>query len=90
MSLWPILRPPSNLWALCPGGSLRPRSAFLLFVNVWMHCLSGDAVNNASGLGYNGYDSKGKQKWDLISNVNILGLEVSGKLLLLCRIKLLH
>ena len=32
MSLWPILRPPYNLWALYPGGDLRSTSAILLFV----------------------------------------------------------
>lgn len=35
-----------------------------------------DAVNNASGLGFNGYDEKGNAKWDLVSNVNIFREEV--------------
>ena len=28
------------------------------------------------GLGFNGYDENGKSKWDRITNVNILKLEV--------------
>ena len=31
---------------------------------------------NASGFGFNGYDSHGLPKWDLCTNVNILGIEV--------------
>jgi lysophospholipid acyltransferase 1/2 len=35
-----------------------------------------DVVNNASGLGFNGYDENGNEKWDLVTNVNIIKLEV--------------
>ncbi|XP_052763767.1 lysophospholipid acyltransferase 2-like isoform X2 [Mya arenaria] len=35
----------------------------------------GDAICNASGLGFNGYDSEGNPKWDLITNVSIRGIE---------------
>ena len=35
-----------------------------------------ELVNNASGLGFNGYDSNGNAKWDLLTNVNIMKLEV--------------
>jgi hypothetical protein len=35
-----------------------------------------DAVANASGLGFNGYDELGKPKWDLVSNVDIIEFEV--------------
>lgn len=28
------------------------------------------------GLGFNGYDENGKAKWDLVTNVNVLKLEV--------------
>ncbi|XP_077978160.1 membrane-bound glycerophospholipid O-acyltransferase 2-like [Glandiceps talaboti] len=31
-----------------------------------------DAICNASGLGFNGYDSNGKPKWDLVTNVHYL------------------
>jgi lysophospholipid acyltransferase 1/2 len=35
-----------------------------------------DAVNNASGFGFNGYDKNGNPKWNLVTNVRILDLEV--------------
>ena len=35
-----------------------------------------DVVNNASGFGFNGYDTNGNPKWDLVTNVRILDLEV--------------
>ncbi|XP_052250365.1 lysophospholipid acyltransferase 1-like isoform X2 [Dreissena polymorpha] len=35
----------------------------------------GDAICNASGLGFNGYDRDGRPRWDLVSNVHILGIE---------------
>lgn len=38
-----------------------------------------DAVNNASGFGFNGYDDKGEPKWDLLTNINIFELEVIEK-----------
>lgn len=34
-----------------------------------------DAVNNASGLGFNGYDEDDNPKWDLITNINVWKLE---------------
>jgi lysophospholipid acyltransferase 1/2 len=37
---------------------------------------TGEAVNNAAGLGFNGYDSNGEPKWDLLNNANIFELEV--------------
>ena len=36
-----------------------------------------DLVNNASGLGFNGYDANGNARWDLVTNINIMNLEVS-------------
>jgi hypothetical protein len=39
--------------------------------------LLADAICNASGLGFNGYDAKGRARWDLISNVDVLKFEVS-------------
>lgn len=33
-------------------------------------------MNNAAGLGFNGYDDKGNAKWDLLNNVKIYELEV--------------
>ncbi|XP_076231667.1 lysophospholipid acyltransferase 6 isoform X2 [Calliopsis andreniformis] len=36
-----------------------------------------DAICNNSGLGFNGYDSNGEPKWDLFSNVDVCGFELS-------------
>lgn len=38
--------------------------------------LSADAVNNAAGYGFLGIDETGKPSWDLVCNLNILGIEV--------------
>lgn len=37
---------------------------------------SADAINNAAGFGFNGYDDDGAPRWDLISNLRILNIEV--------------
>nr|XP_014347150.1 PREDICTED: lysophospholipid acyltransferase 2 [Latimeria chalumnae] len=34
-----------------------------------------DAINNAAGFGFNGYDEDGKPRWDLISNLRIIHIE---------------
>lgn len=39
-----------------------------------------DAICNLSGLGFNGYTESGSPKWDLVSNVDILGFEFSSNL----------
>ncbi|XP_040020282.2 lysophospholipid acyltransferase 1 [Gasterosteus aculeatus] len=36
-----------------------------------------DAVNNAAGYGFLGLDENGKPSWDLICNLNILGIETA-------------
>lgn len=38
--------------------------------------LMADAICNNSGLGFNGYDKDGNDKWDLISNINVVSFEV--------------
>ena len=45
----------------------------LKFYIVW---LLAESVNNASGFGFNGFDRNGEPKWDLLTNVNIIELEV--------------
>ncbi|GAV08453.1 hypothetical protein RvY_18138 [Ramazzottius varieornatus] len=42
--------------------------------------LLSDAVANASGLGFNGYDELGKARWDLVSNVDIIEVEFAYNL----------
>jgi len=39
-------------------------------------CIVGEAVNVSSGLGYNGVDEKGKARWNLVDNADILQIEV--------------
>ncbi|XP_078423296.1 membrane-bound glycerophospholipid O-acyltransferase 2-like isoform X1 [Cetorhinus maximus] len=39
-----------------------------------------DAVNNAAGFGFTGYDSRGKPRWDLLSNLNIVNVEFATSL----------
>ncbi|KAF4082488.1 hypothetical protein AMELA_G00151960 [Ameiurus melas] len=36
-----------------------------------------DAINNAAGFGFNGYDSDGVPRWDLISNLRIMNIELA-------------
>lgn len=40
--------------------------------------LLADAICNNSGLGFNGYESDGNPKWDMISNINVISFEVSS------------
>ena len=37
-----------------------------------------EAVNINAGLGFNGYDKKGKAKYDLLKNADIPGAEVTS------------
>ena len=55
----------------------------LFFYIAWTF---GDAVNNASGFGFNGYDEKGNEKWDLLSNIRIFELEVIQKIYTIIKI----
>ncbi|KAM8726248.1 lysophospholipid acyltransferase 2b [Acanthopagrus schlegelii] len=36
-----------------------------------------DAINNAAGFGFNGYNEDGSPRWDLISNLRILNIELA-------------
>ncbi|XP_061633429.1 lysophospholipid acyltransferase 1 isoform X1 [Phyllopteryx taeniolatus] len=37
----------------------------------------GDAINNAAGFGFSGMDENGKASWNLLSNLNIVGIETA-------------
>lgn len=39
-----------------------------------------DAVCNASGFGFTGYNEKGEQEWNLLDNIDILGVEVCASI----------
>lgn len=45
------------------------------FYHAW---LMSDAICNNSGLGFAGYDVAGVPKWNLVSNINVIGFEVRG------------
>ncbi|XP_013887412.1 membrane-bound O-acyltransferase domain-containing protein 2 [Austrofundulus limnaeus] len=49
--------------------ALRPKYYF-----VWTLA---DAINNAAGFGFNGYNADGSPRWDLISNLRILDIELA-------------
>ncbi|RUS86504.1 hypothetical protein EGW08_005754, partial [Elysia chlorotica] len=40
----------------------------------------GDALNNAAGLGFSGYDAQGNPQFDLTDNVDVYGVEFSSSL----------
>ncbi|XP_060066844.1 lysophospholipid acyltransferase 1-like [Ylistrum balloti] len=46
-------------------------------VKYYLIWILGDAINNASGLGFNGFTSSGQAKWDLITNIKPFSLELS-------------
>ncbi len=39
-----------------------------------------ESVNNLTGLGFSGYDKDGKAKWDLVTNVHVLDIELATSL----------
>ncbi|XP_069828728.1 lysophospholipid acyltransferase 2-like [Dendropsophus ebraccatus] len=51
------------------GASRRPKYYF-----AWTLA---DAINNAAGFGYNGISDDGEERWDLLSNLNILRIETA-------------
>lgn len=53
-----------------------PESVTDLCCNLLFARLTADAINNAAGFGFNGYDGDGAPRWDLISNLRILNIEV--------------
>ena len=69
---------------LCPDPQYRyPYRHFLNYLNsfrirtryyfIW---LLSDSISNCAGLGFAGYDDKGNAKWDLVSNINIMDVEL--------------
>lgn len=42
--------------------------------------IAADAINNAAGFGFRGYDKNGVTRWDLISNLRIQQIEVCSLL----------
>lgn len=44
-----------------------------------VYFVTADAINNAAGFGFRGYDRNGVARWDLISNLRIQQIEVSKR-----------
>ncbi|CAH1772911.1 unnamed protein product, partial [Owenia fusiformis] len=62
----------------------RPFRTIYLFVSYtiakhkyYFAMLSGEAISNASGLGFNGYDETGKAHWDLVSPFRLMKMELA-------------
>lgn len=53
-----------------------------MYYHAW---ILAEAVCNASGMGFNGYDENGKAKWDLATNVDILSFEVNTNTQFICK-----
>ena len=51
-------------------------SVLLLKTRLYIVWILSDAVNNASGFGFNGFTESGTAKWDLVTNIAPLGVEV--------------
>lgn len=45
-----------------------------MYYHAW---ILADAICNASGFGFNGFDDNGKPIWDLTTNIEIYGFEVN-------------
>jgi lysophospholipid acyltransferase 1/2 len=52
-------------------------SVLLLKTRLYIVWILSDAVNNASGLGFNGFTEDGTAKWDLVTNISPHGVESS-------------
>lgn len=65
-----------NMYLLRERGRLLHRF-FTFFFTLF---IAADAINNAAGFGFRGYDENGTARWDLISNLRIQQIEVSKSL----------
>ncbi|XP_073250221.1 lysophospholipid acyltransferase 1-like isoform X1 [Porites lutea] len=55
-------------------------SFFIMFIarlKYYFAWIIADAGNNACGLGFNGYDAKGEELWNGVTNVNVIVIETS-------------
>jgi len=55
-------------------------SVFCVRVKYYFAFILSEAINNAAGLGFNGYDKSGIPEWDLLTNVKPLQLETATSL----------
>lgn len=50
---------------------------FLFYYRYYFIWLLAESINNAAGLGFNGYDKSGNPKWDLVNNAGVIGTQFS-------------
>ncbi|VDM41525.1 unnamed protein product [Toxocara canis] len=50
---------------------------FLQRTQYYFAWILADAICNVSGLGFNGYDANGRARWDLVSNVDVIRVEMA-------------
>lgn len=82
--VWTFGELASQVFAVAISGAMAPPSAGFLSTSAPLHQYShagvlspaADAINNAAGFGFNGYDVDGVPQWDLISNLRIMDIEV--------------
>ena len=49
----------------------------LFYSRYYFIWLLAESINNAAGLGFNGYDESGNAKWDLVKNVGVLDTQLA-------------
>ncbi len=53
---------------------------FLILIRYYFAFVLSEAINNAAGLGFNGYDKSGMARWDLLLNIKPFQLESATSL----------
>uniref|UniRef100_A0A673FN26 Membrane-bound O-acyltransferase domain-containing protein 2-like n=1 Tax=Sinocyclocheilus rhinocerous TaxID=307959 RepID=A0A673FN26_9TELE len=66
---------PKVVWLHCSLAPSGDGITFVCFFTRFFHSFTADAINNAAGFGFNGYNADGTPKWDRISNLRILNIE---------------
>ena len=75
--------PPSSMFNVDPSLNIVQRLFYLYISSLqyrfryYFIFVLNDSVNNAAGLGFEGYDSDNNPKWGLASNVDIIAMETS-------------
>jgi lysophospholipid acyltransferase 1/2 len=56
------------------------KDSFCIFLRYYFAFIISEAVNNAAGLGFNGFDKQGLPRWNLLTNIKPLELETATSL----------
>ncbi len=51
-------------------------SSLVIRIRFYIGWMVAESVNNASGLGFNGYENDGSAKWDLNSNIKFVSFSI--------------